>query len=256
MDGNGSIRVFLLDDHEVVRRGVHHLLSGGREGGDGSGIEIVGEAANAAEAMAGIPAVHPDVALLDVRLPDASGVEVCRDIRSHDPSVKCLMLTSYADEEAVFDAVMAGASGYVPKVIRGDELTAAVRAVATGKSLLDPSAAREVLERLRKGGTRAGAATGPGGEAEAPGAAPGREGRSGAAGLTDVERRTLDLIGEGLTNLQIGERLGLTEKAVKKQVASLLTKLGMEPRSPLADVYTTRTHGGGGGGGDASHGEH
>lgn len=141
----GKITVFLLDDHEVVRRGVHELLSVEDD------FEVVGEAGTAADALVRIPATHPDVAVLDVRLPDGSGVEVCREIRSRDESIKCLMLTSYADDEALFDAIMAGASGYVLKAIRGEELLSAVRDVAAGKSLLDPEATARVLERLRDG---------------------------------------------------------------------------------------------------------
>lgn len=212
MREDGKIRVFLLDDHEVVRRGVHELLS---VEGD---IEVVGEAGTAADALARIPAVRPDVAVLDVRLPDGSGVEVCREIRSRDESVKCLMLTSFADDEALFDAIMAGASGYVLKAIRGAELLDAVRGVAAGRSLLDPVATARVLERLRAGGT-------------------GRDDR--LAHLTDQERRILDLIGEGLTNRQIGERLHLAEKTIKNYVSSLLSKLGMQRRSQAA-AYVAR----------------
>jgi DNA-binding NarL/FixJ family response regulator len=209
----GKIRVFLLDDHEVVRRGVHELLSAE---GD---IEVVGEAGTAAEALARIPATRPDVAVLDVRLPDGSGVEVCRDIRSRDERVTCLMLTSYADDEALFDAIMAGASGYVLKAIRGAELLAAVRDVAAGKSLLDPVATARVLQRLRDGGRD--------------------RGDDRLEGLTEQERRILDLIGEGLTNRAIGERLHLAEKTIKNYVSALLSKLGMERRSQAA-AYVAR----------------
>jgi DNA-binding NarL/FixJ family response regulator len=209
---DGKVRVFLLDDHEVVRRGVHELLS---VEGD---IEVVGEAGTAADALTRIPATRPDVAVLDVRLPDGSGVEVCREIRSRDESVKCLMLTSYADDEALFEAIMAGASGYVLKAIRGSELLDAVRGVAAGRSLLDPVATARVLERLRNGGT----------------------GRNDElARLTGQERKILDLIGEGLTNRQIGERLHLAEKTIKNYVSSLLSKLGMERRSQAA-AYVAR----------------
>lgn len=209
----GKIRVFLLDDHEVVRRGVHELLA---TEGD---IEIVGEAGTAADALVRIPATRPDVALLDVRLPDGSGVEVCREVRSGDESIKCLMLTSYADDEALFDAIMAGASGYVLKAIRGNELLGAVRDVAAGRSLLDPAATARVLERLREG----------------------KNGKDDdrLAGLTDQERRILDLIGEGLTNRVIGERLHLAEKTIKNYVSSLLSKLGMERRAQAA-AYVAR----------------
>nr|WP_202534963.1 MULTISPECIES: response regulator transcription factor [unclassified Streptomyces] len=203
----------MLDDHEVVRRGVHELLSMEED------IEVVGEAGTAADALVRIPAVRPDVAVLDVRLPDGSGVEVCREIRSQDESIHCLMLTSYADDEALFDAIMAGASGYVLKAIRGNELLAAVRDVAEGKSLLDPVATARVLERLRDG----------------------KRGRDDEklANLTDQERKILDLIGEGLTNRVIGERLHLAEKTIKNYVSSLLSKLGMERRSQAA-AYVAR----------------
>ncbi|NEC66152.1 response regulator transcription factor [Streptomyces sp. SID9727] len=213
MREKGKITVFLLDDHEVVRRGVHELLSMEDD------IEVVGEAGTAADAMVRIPAVRPDVAVLDVRLPDGSGVEVCREIRSQDDSIHCLMLTSYADDEALFDAIMAGASGYVLKAIRGNELLAAVRDVAEGKSLLDPVATARVLERLRDG----------------------KRGRDDEklANLTDQERKILDLIGEGLTNRVIGERLHLAEKTIKNYVSSLLSKLGMERRSQAA-AYVAR----------------
>ncbi|EPD56139.1 MULTISPECIES: response regulator [Streptomyces] len=213
MNEEGKIRVFLLDDHEVVRRGVHELLWAE---GD---IEVVGEAGTAAEALARIPATRPDVAVLDVRLPDGSGVEVCRDIRSRDERVTCLMLTSYADDEALFDAIMAGASGYVLKAIRGAELLAAVRDVAAGKSLLDPVATARVLQRLRDGGRD--------------------RGDDRLEGLTEQERRILDLIGEGLTNRAIGERLHLAEKTIKNYVSALLSKLGMERRSQAA-AYVAR----------------
>ncbi|GHF43810.1 DNA-binding response regulator [Streptomyces mashuensis] len=209
----GKITVFLLDDHEVVRRGVHELLSGE------PGIEVVGEAGTVADALVRIPATRPDVAVLDVRLPDGSGVEVCREIRSQDENIKCLMLTSYADDEALFDAIMAGAAGYVLKAIRGNELLTAVRDVAAGRSLLDPVATARVLERLRDGR--------------------GARGDDRLATLTDQERRILDLIGEGLTNRAIGERLHLAEKTIKNYVSSLLSKLGMERRSQAA-AYVAR----------------
>ncbi|MEU0270877.1 response regulator transcription factor [Streptomyces sp. NPDC006307] len=212
MREDGKITVFLLDDHEVVRRGVHELLSGEPD------IEVVGEAGTAAEALSRIPATRPDVAILDVRLPDGSGVEVCREIRSRDDSVKCLMLTSYADDEALFDAIMAGASGYVLKAIRGSELLTAVRDVAAGRSLLDPVATARVLERLRDGAPK---------------------GDEKLASLSEQERKILDLIGEGLTNRAIGERLHLAEKTIKNYVSSLLSKLGMERRSQAA-AYVAR----------------
>ncbi|WP_189953127.1 response regulator [Streptomyces alanosinicus] len=213
MHEGGKIRVFLLDDHEVVRRGVHEMLSVEPD------IEVVGEAGTAADALVRIPATRPDVAVLDVRLPDGSGVEVCREVRSRDETVRCLMLTSFADDEALFDAIMAGASGYVLKAIRGNELLQAVRDVAGGKSLLDPVATARVLERLRDGGT---ART-----------------DDKLAQLTEQERKILELIGEGLTNRQIGERLHLAEKTIKNYVSSLLSKLGMQRRSQAA-AYVAR----------------
>ncbi|MFH8881820.1 response regulator [Streptomyces californicus] len=213
MREEGKITVFLLDDHEVVRRGVHELLASEPD------IEVVGEAGTAADALVRIPATRPDVAVLDVRLPDGSGVEVCREVRSQDENIACLMLTSFADDEALFDAIMAGASGYVLKAIRGDELLNAVRDVAAGKSLLDPVATARVLQRLRDGGSG--------------------KGDDKLAGLTDQERRILDLIGEGLTNRVIGERLHLAEKTIKNYVSSLLSKLGMERRSQAA-AYVAR----------------
>ncbi|WP_322785100.1 response regulator transcription factor [Streptomyces profundus] len=213
---DGVITVFLLDDHEVVRRGVHELLAMEPD------IEVVGEAGTAAEALARIPAAHPQVAVLDVRLPDGSGVEVCREIRSLDDRVRCLMLTSYADDEALFDAIMAGASGYVLKAIRGTELLSAVRDVAAGKSLLDPDATQRVLEKLRGGES---------GERD--------EGQEQLDRLTDQERRILTLIGDGLTNRAIGQELHLAEKTIKNYVSSLLSKLGMERRSQAA-AYVAR----------------
>ncbi|MEV6211771.1 response regulator transcription factor [Kitasatospora sp. NPDC051914] len=212
MTGNGHIRVFLLDDHEVVRRGVHDLLSTEAD------IEVVGEAGTAAEALARIPAVEPDVAVLDVRLPDGNGVEVCREVRSRVPGVRCLMLTSFSDDEALFDSIMAGASGYVLKAIRGTDLITAVRDVAAGRSLLDPVATGRVLERLREGS--------------------GKEDER-LARLTRQERRILDLIGEGMTNRQIGNELHLAEKTVKNYVSSLLAKMGMKRRTQAA-AYVAR----------------
>ncbi|MEI7778597.1 MAG: response regulator transcription factor [Actinomycetes bacterium] len=200
------IRVFLLDDHEVVRRGLAELI------GLESDMVVVGEAGSAAEALNRIPAARPDVAVLDVRLPDGTGVDVCRDIRSQLPEIRALMLTSYADDEALFDAIMAGASGYVLKDIRGNDLLAAIRAVAAGKSLLDPAATQRVLERLRDGEVH----------------------DTRLDDLTDQEKKILELIGEGLTNRQIGERMHLAEKTVKNYVSSLLAKLGMERRTQAA----------------------
>ena len=200
------IRVFLMDDHEIVRRGLADLIGLERD------MEVVGEAGNAAEALHRIPASRPDVAVLDVRLPDGSGVEVCRDVRSALPEVRCLMLTSYADDEALFDAIMAGASGYVLKEIRGNDLLDAIRQVASGKSLLDPAATQRVMDRLRRG----------------------EKHDSRLDGLSDQERRILELIGEGMTNRQIGQQMHLAEKTVKNYVSSLLAKLGMERRTQAA----------------------
>ncbi|EXU62265.1 response regulator transcription factor [Streptomyces sp. DSM 41524] len=213
MREEGKIGIFLVDDHEVVRRGVRDLLAGEPD------MEVVGEAGTAADALARIPAARPDVAVLDIRLPDRSGVEVCREIRTRYENVRCMMLTSFADDEALFDAIIAGASGYVLKDIRGDELLAAVRDVAAGRSLLDPVATARVLERLR------------GQTAPQP--------DDQLAALTEQERRILLLIGEGLTNRAIGERLHLAEKTIKNYVSSLLSKLGMERRSQAA-AYVAR----------------
>ena len=213
-----TTKVFLLDDHEVVRAGVRELLESGGE------FVVVGEASTAEEALRRIPATQPDVAVLDVRLPDGNGIEVCREIRSRMPQLSCLMLTSFADDEALFDAIMAGASGYVLKAIRGHELLTAVRDVAAGRSLLDPVATARVMERLRSGG----------------GADTGEQVDERLANLTEQERRILDLIGEGLTNREIGERLHLAEKTIKNYVSGLLSKLGMRRRSQAA-AYVART---------------
>jgi DNA-binding NarL/FixJ family response regulator len=204
--GTDKIKVFLLDDHEIVRRGVKELLEAE------PGIEVIGEAGTAASALARIPALRPDVAVLDVRLPDGDGVTVCREIRSRMPEVACLMLTSFGDDEALFDAIMAGAAGYVLKQIRGTDLVGAVRTVASGESMLDPEAASKVMARMRDQATRA----------------------DPLAGLTAQERKILELIGEGLTNRQIGERMYLAEKTVKNYVSALFAKLGMERRTQAA----------------------
>ncbi|WP_443072100.1 response regulator [Streptomyces sp. WMMC1477] len=233
MSESGRIRVFLLDDHEVVRRGVRELLEAEAD------LDVVGEAATAAEALARVPATRPDVAVLDVRLPDGSGVEVCREVRSRDEDVACLMLTSYADDEALFEAIMAGASGYVLKAIRGTDLVAAVRDVAAGRSLLDPVATARVLARLRGASAAAASPGAPPGTPAAAGRGPGTDPL--LAGLTDQERRILDLIGEGLTNRAIGDRLHLAEKTVKNYVSALLGKLGMARRSQAA-AYVARHH--------------
>jgi two-component system, NarL family, response regulator DevR len=202
------IRVFLLDDHEVVRRGLADLV------GVEEGMTVVGEAGTAAEALHRIPAARPHVAVLDARLPDGSGIDVCRDIRSSMPDVRCLILTSYDDDDAVFAAVMAGAAGYLLKEIRGSSLVDAIRQVAQGKSLLDPTVTEHLLTRLRDGAPTDARLT----------------------SLTAREREVLDLITEGLTNRQIGERLFLAEKTVKNYVSGLLAKLGMQSRTQAA-VY-------------------
>jgi DNA-binding NarL/FixJ family response regulator len=218
--GEKPIGVFLLDDHEVVRRGVRDLLEAE------PGIVVVGEAGTAASALARIPALRPDVAVLDVRLPDGDGVSVCREIRSRMPGVACLMLTSFGDDEALFDAIMAGAAGYVLKQIRGTDLVGAVRTVACGQSMLDPRAAGQLMARLRDQSAD----------------------RDPLAGLSGQERRILELIGEGLTNRQIGERMFLAEKTVKNYVSALFAKLGMERRTQAA-AYAARVLGGRPGGG-------
>ncbi len=209
--GQAKISVFLLDDHEIVRRGVRDLLEAE------SDITVVGEADTAASALARIPALKPDVAVLDIRLPDGDGVTVCREIRSRMPQVGCLMLTSFTDEEALFDAIMAGAAGYVLKQIRGTDLIGAVRTIASGQSLLDPEAASRVMRRMRDQAVQA----------------------NPLAGLTDQERRILELIGEGLTNRQIGDRMFLAEKTVKNYVSALFAKLGMQRRAQAA-AYAAR----------------
>jgi DNA-binding NarL/FixJ family response regulator len=200
------IRVFLLDDHEVVRRGLQDLLEA-----DGD-IVVVGESGLAQEAARRIPALRPHVAILDGRLPDGSGIDVCREVRSAHPEIAALILTSYDDDEALFSAIMAGAAGYVLKQIRGNDLVDAVRRVAAGQSLLDPAVTARVLDRLRAG----------------------PEDDKALAPLTDQERRILELIGEGLTNRQIADRMFLAEKTVKNYVSSMLGKLGMERRTQAA----------------------
>lgn len=205
------ITVFLLDDHEIVRRGLRDLLELEPD------ITVVGEAGLAAEALGRVHALDPDVAVLDVRLPDGNGVEVCRDIRSLHPRTQCLMLTSFNDDEALFDAIMAGAAGYLLKQIKGNDLVDAVRKVAGGSSLLDPAVTARVLERLRRG----------------------PEEDELVARLTEQERRILDLMAEGLTNRQIGERLHLAEKTIKNYVSNLLAKMGMTRRTEAA-VYAAR----------------
>ena len=209
------VRVFLLDDHEIVRRGLRELLE---SEGD---LEVVGEASTVAEALRRIPAVRPDVAVLDARLPDGSGIDVCRQVRSDDPGIAALVLTSYDDDEALFAAIMAGAAGYVLKQVRSADLVDAVRRVAAGQSLLDPAVTARVLDRLRAG------------EREDP----------RVASLTPSERTVLGHIAEGLTNREIGQRMFLAEKTVKNHVTGLLAKLGMERRTQAA-VFATRLQGG------------
>ena len=204
------IRVFLLDDHEVVRRGLVDLLEA-----DGD-IEVVGESGSAQEAARRIPAFRPDVMILDARLPDGNGIDVCRDVRAVDSTIKGLILTSYEDDEALFAAIMAGASGYVLKQIRGTDLVDAVRRVAEGQSLLDPAVTQRVLERISNG-------------VEQP-----RE----LASLTEQERRILVLVAEGLTNREIAAKMFLAEKTVKNYVSSLLAKLGLERRTQAAVLAT------------------
>ncbi|MHA7134379.1 response regulator [Oerskovia turbata] len=205
------IRVFLLDDHEVVRRGVAALLEAEDD------ITVVGEAGTAASALPRIRAVRPDVAVLDVRLPDGSGVEVCRDVRSEMPEIGCLMLTSFADDEALFQAVLAGASGYVLKQIHGSDLVGAVRTIAGGGSLLDPVSTARILDRLRT---------------------PEAQEVDRLEGLSPQERQIVDLIGEGMTNRQIGERLFLAEKTVKNYVSHILATLGLQRRTQVAVLAT------------------
>jgi DNA-binding NarL/FixJ family response regulator len=206
-----ALRVFLLDDHEIVRRGVRELLEAEDD------IEVVGEAGTAEQALTRIPPTRPQVALLDVRLPDGNGVEVCREIRSRHPEVRCIMLTSFSDDEALMQAVVAGASGYLLKQIRGTDIVDAVRRVAAGESLLDPAVTEQILTQFRRGG----------------------EEDERLRLLTNQERRILALIAEGLTNRQIGQEMHLAEKTVKNYVSNLLTKLGMERRTQAA-VFATR----------------
>ncbi len=213
--GRVPVRIFLLDDHELVRRGIRDLLSNTED------LEVVGEASTGAEALARIPSTRPDVAVLDVRLGNqpgkASGVEVCRDIRSAHPEVACVMLTSFADDEALFASIMAGASGYILKQVHGNDLVGALRRVGAGESLLDPAVTGRVLERLRN---------------PQPAMDP-------LEGLSGQERRILDLISDGKTNRQIAAEMFLAEKTVKNYVSRLLAKLGMQRRSEAA-AYAAR----------------
>ncbi|MER5641127.1 response regulator transcription factor [Kitasatospora sp. NPDC002227] len=208
------VKVFLLDDHEVVRRGVYDLLDAEPD------LTVIGEAATVEQALARVPALRPDVAILDMRLPDGDGVTVCRELRSRMPDLACLILTSFDDEDALLDSVMAGAAGYVLKQISGTDLVSAVRTVASGQSMLDPGAATRLMARLRSDAAPA--------EPEFP-------------SLTAREREILALIGEGLTNRQIGERIFLAEKTVKNHISRLLAKLGVERRVQAAVIATQVT---------------
>ncbi len=205
-EASAKIRVYLLDDHEVVRQGLRALLE---SAGD---IEVVGESGSAVDASNRIPALRPDVAVLDARLPDGSGIEVCRTVRAVDPTISALILTSYDDDEALFAAIMAGAAGYVLKEIKGSDLVSAIRQVAAGNSLIDPTLTARVLERVRHPPTTA----------------------PELAELTEQELKLLGYIAEGLTNRQIGERMYLAEKTVKNYVSSILAKLGLERRTQAA----------------------
>jgi len=201
-----AIRILLVDDHEIVRRGIADLI------GTQEDLEVVGEAASVAEALARAPQVNADVAILDVRMPDGNGIELCRELRSQLPDLNCLMLTSYADDEALVDAIMAGASGFVLKQVLGSDLINAVRTVGTGGSLLDPKTTTALMNRIRRE----------------------REEQDPLHTLTEQERAVFDLIGEGMTNRQIGERLFLAEKTVKNYVSHVLNKLGLQRRTQAA----------------------
>jgi DNA-binding NarL/FixJ family response regulator len=204
------ISVFLVDDHEVVRRGVAEMID------DEDDLTVIGQASTVAEALARIPALRPDVAVLDMRLPDGNGVELCRDLRSRLPELNCLMLTSYTDDQAMMDAILAGAAGYVIKDIKGVDLVSAVRTVGSGKSLLDSRAAGALMKRIRDSINKPGPLD----------------------VLTDQEKTLLELIGEGLTNRQIAERMFLAEKTIKNYVSRMLAKLGMERRTQAAVLAT------------------
>ena len=201
-----AIRVMLVDDHEIVRRGIADLI------GTADDLEVVGEAAGVEEALARTPQVNADVAVLDVRMPDGNGIELCRELKSQLPSLQCLMLTSYADDDALFDAIMAGASGFVLKQVLGLDLLDAIRAVGAGGSLLDPKTTAALMNRIRRE----------------------REEQNPLNALTEQERAVFDLIGEGMTNRQIGEKLFLAEKTIKNYVSHLLNKLGMQRRTQAA----------------------
>jgi DNA-binding NarL/FixJ family response regulator len=210
MTDGSQLRVFLMDDHEVVRQGLKALVDAEPD------MEVVGEASTASEALARVPALKPDVAVLDVRLPDGDGISVCRDLKSGLPELACLMLTSFGDDDALFSAIMAGASGYVLKQIKGNDLVGAIRTVGHGQSLLDPQATGRLLQRMRTDAVR----------------------KDPLDVLTDQERKILDLIGEGLTNREIGQRMFLAEKTVKNYVSSVLAKLGLVRRTQAAVMVT------------------
>jgi DNA-binding NarL/FixJ family response regulator len=203
-----KIRVYLLDDHEIVRQGIRTFLEAA---GD---IEVVGESGSAVDATNRIPALRPDVAILDARLPDGSGIEVCRTVRSVDPTINALILTSYDDDEALFSAIMAGAAGYVLKEIKSSDLLGAIRHVAAGQSLIDPALTARVLDRVRNPTNTA----------------------PELADLTEQEMKLLAFIAEGMTNREIGERMFLAEKTVKNYVSSVLSKLGVERRTQAAVI--------------------
>lgn len=213
-----AVRVFLVDDHEVVRRGLRELLEASGQ------MTVVGEAGTASEARSRIPGTRPDVAVLDLRLPDGTGVDLCREIRSRNPEIACLVLTAYDDDEALASAVMAGASGYVLKQLRGPELVRSIRRVAAGESLLDPVLVAKLVAKLEAGGLSSDAADGQ---------------DERLRRLSSQERKVLDLVAEGLTNREIAERLYLAEKTVKNYVSSMLAKMGMARRTEAA-VYAVR----------------
>lgn len=207
------ITVFLVDDHEIVRRGLIDLIDSDPE------LTVVGEAGTVSNALARIPALRPDVAVLDVQLPDGNGIELCRELMSAVPELRCLMLTSYTEDQAMLDAILAGAKGYIVKDITGMDLTTAIKDVGQGKSLLDNRAAAVLMEKLRA-------------SQDVPLPGP-------LASLTEQERTLLALLGEGLTNRQIAGRMFLAEKTVKNYVSRLLAKLGMERRTQAA-VYASK----------------
>jgi len=210
-----ELRVFVVDDHEVVRRGISDLLNSDDH------LTVVGQASTVAQALDRIPIHRPDVAVLDVRLPDGNGIELCRELRSRLPELQCLMFTSFPEEQAMMDAYLAGAAGFVIKDITGMDLIAAIRTAGSGRSLLDRRAAEALIERLRGASPRTGS----------------------LSGLTEQERTTLDLIGEGLSNRQIAERMSIAEKTVKNYVSRVLAKLGMSRRTQVAVLATqARNH--------------